>query len=304
MPGKNVKLDANNKIKFDLVSTFYGYTNRIDQTKLKPGYLVKGSQNVLIDVSGRVKTRLGYTLDGAANTTSSGVLTAFDWEEHDGGTINLRQWDTNLEYRYVASDGTVTWITLYDGMDNIGRFTNFWNDTEKENVVLFVKGTNAVFEWNGAITTLKSSTSNTLTKDGTATWGETGFYAIANKKVVINGTEYTYTAGEGTTTLTGVSPNPTGEADGSVIHQQYFATTGASLVGIPTTYLIDLISMLDNQIYYGSESSNVVYISKVNDYDDCGYTSPTRLVNEGALMTLRATLKAFVPQERRRATCT
>ncbi len=51
--------------EFNLISNFtLGYRNREDITKLPPGVLVVGSQNVLTNVSGRVGARKGYVLDG------------------------------------------------------------------------------------------------------------------------------------------------------------------------------------------------------------------------------------------------
>jgi hypothetical protein len=64
-----------------------------------------------------------------------------------------------------------------------------------------------------------------------------------------------------------------------------------------SNFKIDGISNIGNQIFYGSETSNNIYISKVNDFADCAFTSPTRVVGEGALATLRGMWKGFVVQE-------
>ena len=125
--------------EFDIVSKFLGYTNRQEPTNLPPGYLVSGSQNVMLDVTGNVKSRPGYTLDGQANLTASGIITAFDWEEHTGNTINLRQWGQNLEFRYVDGNGNVTWQGLpatMNGNFQPARFTNYWDNGQLENVLL------------------------------------------------------------------------------------------------------------------------------------------------------------------------
>ncbi|MGH7249352.1 MAG: hypothetical protein ACREGC_00075, partial [Minisyncoccia bacterium] len=54
------------KVKeFALTENFTaGYRNREDKTKLPPGILIEGSQNVLTDVFNRVGITKGYTLDG------------------------------------------------------------------------------------------------------------------------------------------------------------------------------------------------------------------------------------------------
>ncbi len=51
-------------IPFTIITEYNkGYRNREDKTKLAPGILIEGSQNVLTDVTGRVGITKGYTLD-------------------------------------------------------------------------------------------------------------------------------------------------------------------------------------------------------------------------------------------------
>ncbi len=54
------------KVKeFTLVDNFpLGYRNREDKTKLTPGVLIEGSQNVLTSVNNTVGKTKGYVLDG------------------------------------------------------------------------------------------------------------------------------------------------------------------------------------------------------------------------------------------------
>jgi len=61
------RLAAAKAHEFSLITkSALGYRNREDITKLPPGVLIKGSQNVLTDVSGRVNITKGYVLDGQA----------------------------------------------------------------------------------------------------------------------------------------------------------------------------------------------------------------------------------------------
>lgn len=292
---------VNETQRFTLVDKFLGYRNREDKTLLAPGYMIEDSQNVLIDISGRLKNRKGYTLDGQADVTIAPMLGWFDWDEHKNGTINLRANQGKVQFRYVNSVGTVVWTTIITGLSttNRVRFTNFWNNTEKQNVLLFVAHSPFVYEWNGATTTFASATAATITKQGTSTWAEAGFYVTANKQITIGGITYTYTGGEGTTTLTGVTPNPTlgGHVAGDLIYQNVITTANSAITSMLSTFVNDSISNLQNQIYYGSEASNDIYISQVNNYKSVAYTSPVRIVGEGALITLRSPFKAFAPQE-------
>ncbi len=66
---------------FSLIDNFAaGYRNREDITKLPPGILIPGSQNVLTDVFNRVGVTKGYTLDGQSANRSYLL-----WEDEDAG---------------------------------------------------------------------------------------------------------------------------------------------------------------------------------------------------------------------------
>lgn len=293
--------------EFSILNEFkYGYRNREDITNLAPGVLVAGSQNVLTNLSERVQTRMGYTLDGAAGTNvTGGIASSFDWPRQTGTTAHLRSYmldagTANVEYRYVDSTGTVTWRTLLSSLTSEKfNYTSFWDfNTEKKSLLLMVNGTTNVYEWSGGVTTLNAVTTNTLKTDGTKSWAELGFYTAGTRKVVINGTEYAYTGGETTTTLTGVTPDPSSEALSSIVHQAVRTTAYSDITSFPANYNISLISNLRNQIYYGSLTDNTIYISKINNYKDVSFTA-NRLVGEGALFTLDAPPVGFVPQEDR-----
>ncbi len=254
----NRRLSAAKAKEFSLVDSYkYGYRNREDITNLPPSVLIVGSQNVITNVSDRVQIRQGYACDGSASSVAAPVLSSFDWISKFNNEIHMRAGgltgagnDGKLQYRYVDSLGAVTWRDLTTSLTTVSyNFTTFWNTTESLRVVLFVNGTSNIFEWNGAVTTLSSATINTVTKSGTDSWLDTGFYATAHKQIVINGTTYTYTGGESTTTLTGVTPDPSGEAVGSVVHQAVVTTPNSSMTAITSTFSNGLIQVMNNQIF-------------------------------------------------------
>lgn len=312
--GSTRKLSAAKAHEFSLVSGFKnGYRAREDITTLPPGVLVKGSQNCVTNVNGRVQIRQGYTLDGQADSTIASWLGSADWLRHTGDTRNLRSGlltngtDGKLQVRYVANAGdyyngtTFTqdqtyWIDLLANLTSVAfNFAEFWSVTEVSGFLVFVNGAPSISEWSGGITTLLSTTANTITKTGIEFWAEEGFYTTGTRKVTINGTEYTYTGGEATTTLTGVTPDPSAEPINSVIFQTVKTTLNSAMTDMPLEHN-DIISNLQNQIYVGSLTDNTMYISKVNDYTNYSFSSP-RLVGEGALATLDAALVGFIPQE-------
>lgn len=283
---------------FKLVTNFKGYNAREDQTNIEPGWLVTGSQNVIINASNRVAIRKGFIMDGPTSAALTPIVSSFDWENHLGYTRNLRSYIDKLEYRYVDSAGVVTWRTLMSGLGTAVDFNwdTYWDTTETLDVMLFVNGSSNVFEWSGGITTFASATVNTVTKQGTTTWAEEGFYTAGTRTIVIGGVTATYTGGEGTTTLTGVSVDFSASAVGSIIHQGVRTTANSAITGLPAAFKNTYIAVLNNQVYYGAYDSREIYVSKVNDYKDCTFAVP-RAVGEGALLTLDGVPKALIAQE-------
>ncbi len=291
--------------EFNLVSSFpLGYRVREDITKLPPGVLIIGSQNVLTNISDRVQIRQGYALDGATSSVIASIVSSFDWQTKQNGEVHMRAGfltsagnDGKLQYRYVDSLGVVTWRDLTTALTTVDyNFCTYWNTTENLREVLFVNGTSNIFRWNGATAVVSVAGAASITKTGTTTWLDAGFYSAGNKKVIINGTEYTYTGGESTTTLTGVTPTPVGEAPGSIVHQSVVTTANSAMTGIPSTFPNGLISNLNNQIFVGALTSSVLYISKVNDFTDFSSSSP-RQTGQGAVLILDDNCVALIRQE-------
>lgn len=140
-----------------------------------------------------------------------------------------------------------------------------------------------------------AGTTLTIRVKGRGTWGEERFYATGtHKKIVINDIEYTYTGGETTGTLTGVTPDPTGNVAADDIALQAVETDAAV---IASTFYPELISMLNNHVFVASTKNREVYMSKSSDFADFGYTSPLRVPTEGFEMTLDATPTGFIPDE-------
>lgn len=310
------KLIAAKAREFELVSTFkLGYRNREDITNLPPGVLVAGSQNVLTNVSDRIQIRQGFTLDGQSSTNQGGFPSSYDWNRHTGDERNLRAGALTtvnngvLQVRFTAAAGDsfngttftagqVFWFSILTALTSVNlNFAEFWDfTTEKKGFLLWVDGSSNIYEWSGGVSTISSVGAASITKSGTNTWAQDGFYTAGTRTVTINGTVYTYTGGEGTTTITGVTPTPVGEAVGSIIFQTVRVTANSAMTGLPSTFANSLIGNFRNQIYIGSLVDNTVYISKINNYKDYSFAVP-RVVGEGALATLDAPPVGFIPQE-------
>jgi hypothetical protein len=307
LPSKN----AGRKIgTYQLVDKFSGYMARTDQTMIGNTFLVSPSQNVVLNTAGRVALVKGYTLDGAASTViDSGILSNYDFTNFKGDIRNVRAGflttalnDGKLQYRYITGTSTINWVNLKTGLTNVVlSFCEYWDTTALVKNMLWVDGSNNIFAWNGSVTTFASATATTVTKQGTNTWEQEGFSATGS--IVINGVTATYTGGNGTTTLTGVSVDFSASAVGSIVHQEVVTTTLASMTAINATLTPSVIGCgRNNQVYVGSSTSNNLYISKVNNYKDYSFTKPVRVVGEGYLMPLDAPPTKFIPQENREGT--
>lgn len=274
---------------------FQGYQAKADLTVLPPGYLVSPSRNVLTNDADRVGIRRGYTLDGAASVTEAPVLSSYEWTTCRGEERPIRFANGTIEFRYI--DGT--WYTLGTGYgSNVLNFAEYWNTTEKEDSLLFVNGTANIFDWNGAIATFASATATTLTLEGSRTWAELGFRTTSSKSLRINGVDYTYTGGESTTTLTGLSADLSATAVGTLIVQN-IKTHAVSTMTLPATFAatqtLDLISVLNNEVWVASLISRYVWKSKQNDLTTYTSASP-RIPGDGDTLTLDGAVNAFAPQ--------
>lgn len=302
MPTKN----AVNKVgDYQLISEFKGYRAREDKTMLSPEYMVSPSKNVIINTSGRIATVKGYELDGASSATAdSGILSNFDFTNFKGDVRNLRAGflttagnDGKLQFRYVTGTSTVNWVDLSTALTTVDlSFCEYWDNSALVKKVLWVDGSNNVYSWNGAVTTFASATVNTITKQGTNTWAQEGFSATGT--ILLGGVAAGYTGGTGTTTLTGVTYDFSASTVGAIVHQQPVTTALSAMSGIVATFGPTVIGCgRRNQVYLGSSNSNNLYISKVNDYTNYSFTSPTRVVGEGALIPLDAPPTGFIAQE-------
>jgi len=299
----------NNEIS--VVSDFtMGYHNHEDITNLKPGVLVVGSQNVLIDTASRVQVREGYAVDGEASTVNAPILSSFDWNSKYNGERHVRFGfltsagsNGKLQYRYQTATGGVIYLDLATGIANpTMNFTTFWDTTELLREMLYVNGDNSIREWNGAYAQVTSVASGSVTLASSVALY--GFYntssakqKILNSSNATGGILYSYTGATGNV-LSGVTPNPQlSVASGNVITQGIYTYPLTSATSGPiSSYNAHLISTLQNQVFVGSLTSPTYYMSKTNNYANYAQSSP-RIPSDGFTATLDDNLVSFIPQE-------
>jgi len=161
----------------------------------------------------------------------------------------------------------------------------------------------------GAKMEILAISNNTITKQGTKTWVEEGFYNSGTHSVTINGVDYQATGGWNSLTLVGVTPDPTGAGvAGDVIHQTVKTTLNSAMQGIPVDFENDLITTFGavlsvtlslttaTQLYIGSLISNQIYVSVAGVYTNYNFSFP-RQSGEGIVLTSQAPPRAFIAQE-------
>ena len=65
-----------------------GFYDKFDPSLLTVYGLVRGSYNVLINDSGNIASRKGYTLYGDAGTSDTGIKSAYTWETSTNSTLS------------------------------------------------------------------------------------------------------------------------------------------------------------------------------------------------------------------------
>ena len=269
-----------------MVQDWHGYVSSVDKTNISEHLLVSGSQNVYKKLSGTIAVREGEKRLGDANETLSSCSSEFVWNTSWGATYTLVVSNSNL---YVVIDDV--WYSLLSGLTETRYvFDNWWDNTEKKDRVLFVNGNDYIQHWSGGYATVFTSTATTITKSGSTSWQQAGFATntAGEKKVMIGGTEYTYTGGESTTTLTGVTPSPAGVTVGATALQSVITETDTPAADFSN----DFIKIINNQVYVGSYTSRLCYIS--DDTDFTNYVVPTpRAPGDPELLTLDGTLNGI-----------
>lgn len=263
----------------DMVSQWGGYISSIDRTNIAPNFMVRGSQNVYKKLSGTFSVRPGQKRQGAANSTLSPCSSEFVWNTSDGQTFTMVIANATL---YVVVNKV--WYALQTSLTKTRYvFDKWWKQSAVQDILLFVNGTTTMYEWDGGFGLISSTTANTIVLDRTVAASR----LPASGTVIVNGTTYTYTGSAGST-LTGVTPDPSGEANGSGVLQPVIAHANTP----SATLNADFLKVVNNQVYVGSYTSRLIYISSNTDFTN--YTVPTpRVSGSPELVVLDGTGKGI-----------
>lgn len=277
---------ATDDFDFDLIDTFEGYVSSKDKTNVSPNVLVEGSLNCYKKINGNISVRAGLKRYGQADATVAGVASSDEWYNSLGRTYPFRVVEPTsagsngkLQVMSTIVDGTTpVWYDLQTGLTDTQTryvFDSYWNDTEKKDRWVWCRGDDNLYWWSGGLSlaAAQATGGSTLTKsDTTTTWAQDGFSTSSDKTFTIYGsaTVYTYTGGESTTTLTGITPAlPTINAN-DIIVQSVITETDTPAAG----FNVDFIKTIGNQLYCGSYTSRLIYISANDDFTDYVVPSP------------------------------
>jgi len=121
---------------------------------------------------------------------------------------------------------------------------------------------------------------------GRETWAAERFATTGTKQINIGGTIFSYTGGENTPTLTGLSADPSAQASVGLFVFQPFVSNTPTGGDFPAGQLIDIIEININQVFYGFTQSRNVFITKQSSFTDCGYNVTVRKAGEGGTIFL------------------
>lgn len=175
---------------YQLVEKPIGYQNKKEITAQDPRVLVKGSKNVIINDADKVSGRLGFVLDGQANTVKKGIDRSYDFISRQG-TIVLRSHQGEVKGTgklQVRTEYTPGNPLYYDLLENLSytnfSFTTWWNSTEVTRVLVFVDGTSNIRMWSGGIGYVKSNTPNSITLYGSLITASTISFVAGGSKIL------------------------------------------------------------------------------------------------------------------------
>ena len=144
----------------------------------------------------------------------------------------------------------------------------------------FTAANNGLFVVTGSGANYFEVTNAAGVAENNKTIGTGYIYKNYTKVIKIGSTVYAYTGGEDTTILTGVTPDATSLSS---------STVTSAVITHPDTpadgFLADFLKVINNQLYVGSRTSRLIYISDDSDYTNFVVPTP-RTPGDPELLTL------------------
>lgn len=271
-----------------ITDSFLTYNSKMDPYNMPQSYLSVGSQNVLISDLEKFSIRGGieYQTGSVAGLSGSSIPSSTEWQDSTGDEWVIRALAAEKILQVFINGSYETLMDSLESTDLI--FSPYFDSTEEIDRLLWCDGTTNAFDWSGGVAELASITATTVTLQGTETFGQLRFLTTGTRAIRIKDDagvwhRTTYTAGEDSETLSGLGTDLTGFSftQNNLIVQEVI--TYANYVS--STFDVDFLQVIQNQVWAGSRSSNSIYVSKNTAVADFTFSSP-RLTGEGAQLTL------------------
>lgn len=247
-----------------------GFIDKPDVTQLKPGALIRGSQNVVINDGDRVANRKGFEQFGDVSVATDAGTSIHSMIRRSGVQTLLRAYSTFLEYHHT---GTEAWENLNDGYTTGLTFgiADHVVNTDASDFVYFCNGEENYSRWNGAITQLNGALAGaeaTINVDSTTGFTATGSIRIGTSNVTYSGVT--------ATSFTGCAGTPAASDDAAV------AQAVTEYAGNPkgNIFLVE-----NTRMYVGNVKDNQqgLYYSAIADATDFTFGAP-RSADEGGII--------------------
>lgn len=236
--------------------------------------------NIDFSLDGMIQTIKGYDPYGNPVTAPGSCVRFWLYKKNfgtlkrvkmlltDDGSTQVLKWFNEANVS-VNTDGY--WEVLKSGLTTgtiLDKAVANGDGGSKVNKIVMGNGVDNMMVWNGATGTVASVTSNSIVLNEVLQ-GE-GFDTAG--KVIINGTDYTYT-GTSSATLTGVTPNPTG----------ILANTGVAQK-VDTDILTEHIILNKSTIAFthNQPSSNDVITDSASGFLTAGFTAGQKIAITGS----------------------
>lgn len=278
------------KLEFDFGAHYYllkgGFSTSVmefakiwdDTEKIDVLMMVCGDTNVYKWSGGVARIRSST----ATTVTKQGVITAATTIAFVAGTPGIIAATITDSAANFLNAGFAKGDTLYV-TGSAGNSRNFTVGSVTAGTLTLIMSDVLVSEAAGPAITLHN---------GSPTWATSRFLLNGTRKIVYNGTEYAYTGGETTDTLTGLTAFPATTL-GDVTFQALVTLPNPS-PAIPASFKADLVAVQLNQLILGSTQSQEIYGSAIDDYTDFTLTSP-RAPGDPFMVTMDKRCTCIVP---------
>lgn len=274
---------SNNKVQVELTSgttyTWYDIFSTTetrwvfdawwDNTLKKNKVIACNGTSTLYSWAGGV-TQLSSATASTITKTGTATWTQDHFETTSLSTVgsSTTQFDitnpSGTTFRYTF-DGTGTDPGITSTTAPIGSYVYI-------NAQNFTTANNGLFVITGSGTNYFEITNASGVAENNKTIGTGAIYINFKNLIVIGGTTYGYTGGQDTTTLTGVTPDPS-----AIVANTYVFSGLIPYQNKPAeSYSADFLRSVNNRVFVGSYTSQLVYVSSSTDFTN--YTIPASII--------------------------